>query len=279
MGLSDNVNNLSNSYSSGESVIVVVSIAKGYLLSSIVDQFKNADYNVRVVDTISSFEKVDGAIIGVFTFMEETLLNDQQFLVYIRDRATEDGFPIFISGNEQEIIEAKSFLPEHLITASYLRPINVKDMVSDIGKYLEEHDKSEQKVILAVDDSGVMLNSIKNWLSDKYQVMLADSGVAAIKYITLKRPDLIILDYEMPIIDGKQTLAMIRSEKDFSDIPVIFLTGRQDKDSIMEVMEYRPAGYLLKTMKPYDVHKYIDDFFQKREVQEKADSLKKLIKH
>lgn len=262
---------------STEEYILVVSMSKGYLLTSIEDQFKQADYNVTIVDSMTAMEKTNCNIVGVFVFLDEDILSDTQFQVYIRDRATEEGFPIFISGNEQDIIEVKSTLPQHLIQAEYVRPINVKDMVTDIDKYLQEHDKSEQKVILAVDDSGVMLNSIKNWLSDKYQVMLADSGVAAIKYITLKRPDLIILDYEMPIIDGKQTLAMIRSEKDFSDIPVIFLTGRQDKDSIMEVMEYRPAGYLLKTMKPYAVHKYIDDFFEKREMQQKAESLRKLM--
>lgn len=262
---------------SDDEFILIISLAKGYLLTSIEEQFKTAGYNIVTVGSISQFERTVGTILGMFVFVEEELLADQQFQVYIRDRATEDGFPVFVSGNEQEIIELKNTLPTHLIQAEYRRPINVKDMINDIGKYLDEHDKSMQKTILAVDDSGVMLNSIKNWLSDKYNVMLADSGVAAIKYITMKKPDLIILDYEMPIVDGKQTLAMIRSEKDFQDIPVIFLTGRQDKDSIMEVMEYRPAGYLLKSMKPFAVHKYIDDFFVKQEAQLKADSLKNLM--
>jgi len=261
---------------SDEESILVISLTKGYLLSSIEEQFKASDFNVTTVSSMASFEKLTSNISAMFIFVEENLLSDQQFLVFIRDRATEEGFPVFVSGNEQEIVDLKNTLPSHLIRAEYKRPINVKDMVNDIGKYLEEHDKSAQKTILAVDDSGVMLNSIKNWLSDKYNVMLADSGVAAIKYITMKKPDLIILDYEMPIVDGKQTLAMIRSEKDFQDIPVIFLTGRQDKDSIMEVMEYRPAGYLLKTMKPFAVHKYIDDFFVKQEAQLKLDSLKNL---
>lgn len=258
--------------------MVIISVAKGYLLTSIEEQFKLSGYDVLIADTMSAFQKVSTNALGVFIFIEENLLADQQFLIYIRDRVAEDGFPLFVSGNEQDIIEAKAFLPEQFIRAEYKRPINVKNMVTDIGAYIDEQETKEQKIILAVDDSGVMLNSIKNWLSDKYQVMLADSGVSAIKYITLKRPDLIILDYEMPIVDGKQTLAMIRSEKDFADIPVIFLTGRQDKDSILEVMEYKPAGYLLKTMKPVDVHKYIDDFFEKQEAKEKADALKKLVK-
>jgi len=260
-----------------ESYMVVVSAAKGYLLSALEEQFKQAGYNIVTVNSIAGIERIDGSIQGFFLFLEEALVDDIQLQVYIRDKATEEGYPVFVTGNLQEIKDVKNIIPEHLFQAEFPRPVNVKDIIVRVDKYYEENDVSEQKIILAVDDSGVMLNSIKNWLSDKYQVMLADSGVAAIKYITLKRPDLIILDYEMPIIDGKQTLAMIRSERDFADIPVIFLTGRQDKESIMEVMEYKPAGYLLKTMKPFDVHKYVDDFFAKQEAQQKADSLRKLM--
>ena len=260
----------------GDNQIVVVSKAKGYLLSALESQLKQEGYSVTIVDSIAGIERLNGSIQGFLLFLEENLIDDIQLQVYIRDRATEDGYPIFAIGNSTEITDIKKVIPAHLIQAIFERPVNVKDIAAIMSTYYEEHDVSEQKIILAVDDSGVMLNSIKNWLSDKYQVMLADSGVAAIKYITLKRPDLIILDYEMPIIDGKQTLAMIRSEKDFADIPVIFLTGRQDKESIIEVMEYKPAGYLLKSMKPMDVHKYVDDFFDKLEAQQKANSLHRL---
>lgn len=253
-----------------EKKLIVVSKAKGYLLTALVDQLSQSDYAVETADSMSAIEKITDGIIGFFLFLEENFIADTQLQVYINDRATEDSVPIFVMGNSLEIQDVRNTIPAHLIQKEFVRPINVKDVAANIEKYFEEHDVEQQKTILAVDDSSVMLNSIKNWLSDKYQVLLADSGVAAIKIVTLKRPDLIILDYEMPIVDGAQTLAMIRSEKDFADIPVIFLTGRQDKEGIMEVMKYKPAGYLLKTMRPYDVHKYIDEFFMKKEIQEKS---------
>ena len=77
-------------------------------------------------------------------------------------------------------------------------------------------------------------------------------------------PDLILLDYEMPVIDGRQVLEMIRSESDFSAVPVIFLTSKNDKESIMKVLNLKPEGYLLKTMKPAEIVKAVDDFFEKR---------------
>ena len=95
-------------------------------------------------------------------------------------------------------------------------------------------------------------------------MILANSGAMAIKYLALNRPDLVLLDYEMPVVNGKQVLEMIRTETEFSDIPVIFLTSKNDRESITQVMSLKPEGYLLKTMKPEDIVKTVDDFFEKR---------------
>ncbi len=92
---------------------------------------------------------------------------------------------------------------------------------------------------------------------------MAHSGLAAIRTIVLNRPDLILLDYEMPVCDGKQVLEMIRSDKDIADIPVIFLTGKVDKQSIKNVLALKPAGYLSKTLNPLDIKKNIDEYFKK----------------
>ena len=68
----------------------------------------------------------------------------------------------------------------------------------------------------------------------------------ALAYIGRKRPDLILLDYEMPVCDGKMTLEMIRADKDLKDIPVIFLTAINDRANIEAVLKLKPAGYFLK---------------------------------
>ena len=80
-------------------------------------------------------------------------------------------------------------------------------------------------------------------------------------YLATNRPDLILLDYEMPVTTGPQVLEMIRSESKTSDIPVIFLTGKGDKESVMKVVSLKPNGYLLKTMKKDELLKSVADFF------------------
>ena len=56
---------------------------------------------------------------------------------------------------------------------------------------------------------------------------------------------------------------MIRSDKEIAHIPVIFLTGKGDRESIRKVMALKPEGYFLKTMPDADLKKNIDDFFAK----------------
>lgn len=120
-----------------------------------------------------------------------------------------------------------------------------------------------KKKILVVDDSDFMRTSMLHLLSGEYEVQTADSGMSAIRSITLARPDLILLDYEMPVCSGSQVLEMIRSEKDFAGIPVIFLTCRVDRASVRKAISLRPEGYLSKSLSADSIKREIDHFFEK----------------
>lgn len=110
----------------------------------------------------------------------------------------------------------------------------------------ERGDKDGRKRILVVDDNGTALRTMKAMLEEKYEVAVAISGAQAMTSIGKKRPDLIVLDYEMPVCDGKMTLEMIRAEEDLKNIPVIFLTAVNDRANIEAVLKLKPAGYFLK---------------------------------
>lgn len=119
----------------------------------------------------------------------------------------------------------------HLLQNGVGTPIEHENAMDEVEKYLMEREKQEntnsKKKVLIVDDSMTIREGIKQLLGEDYEVAVAESGVAAIRTITLNRPDLVLLDYEMPVCDGRQTLEMLRSEKAFSELPVIFLTGRR----------------------------------------------------
>ena len=102
------------------------------------------------------------------------------------------------------------------------------------------------KTILLIDDDGKMLKLLKSYLDNLYTVYPVRGGSAALNFLQEKKPDLIILDYMMPGVDGPHTLEMIREIKDCEDIPVMFLTGVTEKVRMMESLSKNPAGYLVK---------------------------------
>ena len=110
----------------------------------------------------------------------------------------------------------------------------------------EKKEQTGKKRILVVDDNGTALRTMKAMLEEYYEVALAISGAQAMTSIVKKRPDLILLDYEMPVCDGRMTLEMIRADEEMKDIPVVFLTAINDRANIEAVIKLKPAGYFLK---------------------------------
>ena len=104
----------------------------------------------------------------------------------------------------------------------------------------------ERKNILLVDDNPMQLRTLRALLKNDYDVSMALSGAEALAAIGKRVPDLIFLDYEMPVCDGAMTLKMIRGLDEAEDVPVVFLTAVQDKEHIVAVLALKPAGYLLK---------------------------------
>ena len=104
---------------------------------------------------------------------------------------------------------------------------------------------------------------VREWIKYKYRVDIVTAGMQAISFLLKVKEeepvDLILLDYEMPVVDGTQVLQMLRQEPATANIPVIFLTGNGNKDAVARVMELKPNGYLLKSTTRLDLVKYLDN--------------------
>ena len=127
-------------------------------------------------------------------------------------------------------------------------------------KILLIDENEERKQILLVDDDVTFLKMMQTWLGTKYRVAATRSGMQAVKYLVEHKADLILLDYEMPLMDGPKVLEAIRSKPQTASIPVIFLTGRSDPESVMNIMSLNPASYLLKSMNKEEILKSLDNF-------------------
>lgn len=246
-----------------EQNILVVMEKNSFFARSMEEQLKELKYNVTVAELdIQQLSEVKESYEAVLLYMESDIKEKSQEVVYLRDKAVEEDTPVFYMGDDMEALQ--EIMPSHILQKAFQRPIDVKLAAKSMDEYIKKCGKHIKKKILVVDDSGAMLRNVKGWLEDKYQVILANSGAMAIKYLATNRPDLVLLDYEMPVVDGRQVLEMIRTETDFCDVPVIFLTSKNDKESIMKVLDLKPEGYLLKSMEPTQIMQEIDTFFEKR---------------
>lgn len=118
---------------------------------------------------------------------------------------------------------------------------------------IDPEKNAVKKTILAVDDAVIILRRITDALRDYYNVVTVNSGARALRYLEREKPDLILLDIRMMPKDGLETLKEIRAMEDRSDIPVIMLTGVEDKKSVMEGIKLGICDYVLKPFFPEDL--------------------------
>lgn len=88
---------------------------------------------------------------------------------------------------------------------------------------------NQTHTILVVDDSPTNIDIIKSVLSDDYLIQAAVSGKVALKIAEKRKPDLILLDIMMPEMDGYEVCEALKANPVTADIPVIFVTGMDQK--------------------------------------------------
>lgn len=107
------------------------------------------------------------------------------------------------------------------------------------------------KLILVVDDDPMNLRMAEFILERQgYLVCKVESGVECLSYLRIHRPDLILLDIEMPVMSGIRTLEIIRETLEWSDIPVMFLTAAADASTVIEAGSLGIVDYVKKPFLP-----------------------------
>jgi len=125
--------------------------------------------------------------------------------------------------------------------------------------------KKPDKKIMLVDDSPIVLRNFKSLLERQYIVLLATSGRQALKAIPEKEPDVVILDYKMPDMDGRAVFEEMQKDENMKNIPVIFLTSVSDSGTIQSILKLKPAGYILKPPDLAKVQETIQDVLRKKQ--------------
>lgn len=105
---------------------------------------------------------------------------------------------------------------------------------------------SDKAKILVVDDDPTNLRFLNEILKEHYQPYLAPSGKRALAFLDRIKPDLILLDIEMPEMNGYEVISAVKANPKWKDIPVIFLTGQEGRDKEQAALDLGAVDYILK---------------------------------
>jgi putative two-component system response regulator len=111
-------------------------------------------------------------------------------------------------------------------------------------------EEQAKPVILAVDDTPENLDVVKGILAPENTVRVAINGVVALKIAQMQSPDLILLDINMPGMDGYEVCGKLKSDENTARIPVVFLTAELDSASRQKGLELGAADYVTKPINP-----------------------------
>lgn len=245
-------------------VLLICDSNTSFIAKAVRDGISSAGFECQTVGlSMKALSSVVDKPEFIFLYLDDNIDKNGEEMVYIRDFCVEDDKKLFLVGYKSDIDEVRKNVPDDIIGGCFERPIDAKAIGEQLGKIVESFKSSaNKKHILVVDDSGTMLRTIKEWLSGKYKVSIVNSATSAISFLATNHPDLILLDYEMPVCSGPQMLQMLRAESKTEQIPVIFLTSKADRESVQNVLSLKPDGYLIKSMTSDKIIAAVDSFFE-----------------
>ncbi|MDR1693030.1 MAG: response regulator [Oscillospiraceae bacterium] len=141
--------------------------------------------------------------------------------------------------------------------------------------------EGKRKTVLIVDDNQSNLATGKNLLKLRFEVYPVPSAARMFELLQKVTPDLILLDVEMPETDGYEAIKCLKANRDFADIPVIFLTSKNDERSEMYGLDLGATDYIFKPFSPPLLIKRIENQLliaqQKQAIKSHAGELTKLV--
>lgn len=202
---------------------------------------------------------------------------DEMQMIFHEFRYNYSDIPVVCIGSESEQALFFDYLKQDQF-ATLSRPLtNAQILEGIILKYKRTYglaNASDEEVILGkkkvlfVDENLIQLRTMKEVLKGYYDVEIATSAAKACICIGQKKPDIIFMGYDLPLCNGAVLFQMLKEIDGYKDIPVVFLTGVKDKETIETVLALNPAGYMLKPANKDKVMATIEKLVVRDEAQE-----------
>lgn len=238
--------------------IHVVGDKSRLVVKNLIDELKQADFVVQFCEPdVERLKFLPSKRLHLVLCISDGM--DFEVIKFLTHLHKSIGLYLYIVGTMNLAIKDEEFFKK--IPA--VRFSNLSIDISKLLGFMEKNDVAKKRILI-VDDEPIMLRSIKTWLGEQFEVSLVNSGEMALQFLDMHPIDLVLLDYKMPTLTGPQVLQKIRTDKNMQDLPVIFLTANNDKESILSVVHLKPEGYILKTQSPEEIKQAVVDFFNNR---------------
>lgn len=126
-----------------------------------------------------------------------------------------------------------------------------ENKVVSLSEYRDIKKSKQKMTILVVDDEEIMRNALKRLLEgENFNVLLAEDGYALSHFLETSTLDLILLDVNLPWVDGFELVQLIKGHSVLKDVPVIMVSGRKSTEDIQRAMSLGANDFIGK---PFDV--------------------------
>ena len=194
--------------------------------------------------------------------IEMPFMDGFRVLDWMRDHKEFVEIPVIGITGQQSKTNALKFVGKGGV-GYLMKPVDRRLLLERIDAVVEEQERKRgKKRILLVDDELESLAFYKSGLETKYNVTALNSGKLAVEYLQRFVPDMIVLDYRMPLYNGGTVLQMIRKMPRIADVPVIFLTGSTENEVLVECVTMKPQGVVRKSEGREALLNKVDEVFK-----------------
>ena len=243
--------------------MIFIGEKESFIMRVLIKKVQDAGVDCSFVPwTVNMINKNMDNVALITLFMDAGEEPEEEVVHYLIDLLEEKDLQMILVGEQQDVKAVIDRVPPSIIYKTFSRPVDNTEFTKTVTDYLTKAAEGEfRKSVLVVDDDPQYLTMVREWLKGTYKVAMANSGLQAIKWLGKNKVDLILLDHEMPVTSGPRVLEMLRSDPDTSTIPVMFLTGKGDKESVMQVVALKPEGYFLKGIGKDELLEKLQEYF------------------